>query len=115
MGAAGHDAAWPSIATDGDGKVWVNYARAGADECLSAYAGVIQPGCHGVRLGAHPRRVSGDTSTRRVWNGGVTSPPSRGTPWTRARWRPTGRTRSMTAEEAQTEVWQQVIAILTDV
>ena len=55
VGAAGRDAAWPSIATDGDGKVWVNYARAGAAECLSAYAGVIQPGAIGVRFRAHPR------------------------------------------------------------
>jgi hypothetical protein len=47
VGTAGRDAAWPSVATDGDGKLWVNYARAGiagADECLSAYAAVVQPG-----------------------------------------------------------------------
>ena len=44
VGASGRDAAWPSIATDGDGNVWVNYARAGASECLAAYAGVVQPG-----------------------------------------------------------------------
>ena len=44
VGAAGRDVAWPSIATDGDGKLWLNYARAGAAECLAAYAGVIQPG-----------------------------------------------------------------------
>jgi hypothetical protein len=44
IGAAGHDLAWPSIATDADGKLWVNYARAGAAECLAAYASVIQPG-----------------------------------------------------------------------
>ncbi len=47
VGAAGRDVAWPSIATDGDGKIWVNYARAGAAECLAAYAGVIQPGAIG--------------------------------------------------------------------
>jgi hypothetical protein len=47
VGAAGHDAAWPSIATDGGGKIWVNYARAAADECLAAYAGVIQPAATG--------------------------------------------------------------------
>jgi hypothetical protein len=47
VGAAGRDAAWPSIATDGDGKLWVNYTRAGAGECLAAYAGVIQPGATG--------------------------------------------------------------------
>jgi hypothetical protein len=44
IGAVGRDLAWPSIATDGDGKLWVNYARAGTGECLSAYASVVQPG-----------------------------------------------------------------------
>jgi hypothetical protein len=47
IAAPGRDAAWPSVATDGDGKLWVNYARAGvagADECLAAYAAVVQPG-----------------------------------------------------------------------
>jgi hypothetical protein len=47
VGAAGRDAAWGSVATDGDGNLWVNYAQAGiagADECLSAYAAVVRPG-----------------------------------------------------------------------
>jgi hypothetical protein len=47
VGAAGRDSAWPSVATDGDGNLWVNYARAGlggVDECLSAYAAVVHPG-----------------------------------------------------------------------
>jgi hypothetical protein len=44
VGAVGRDLAWPSIATDGTGKLWVNYAQAGASECLSAYTSVIQPG-----------------------------------------------------------------------
>jgi hypothetical protein len=44
VGAAGRDLAWPSVATDGDGKLWINYARAGTGECLAAYASVIQPG-----------------------------------------------------------------------
>jgi hypothetical protein len=44
VGAAGRDAAWPSVATDAGGKLWVNYARAGLGECLSAYAAVVQPG-----------------------------------------------------------------------
>jgi hypothetical protein len=48
IGAAGRDLAWPSIATDGDGKLWVNYARAGSAECLAAYASVIQPGARGA-------------------------------------------------------------------
>jgi hypothetical protein len=47
VGAQGRDAGWPSIATDGDGKLWVNYARAGAAECLAAYAAVIQPAATG--------------------------------------------------------------------
>lgn len=47
VGATGRDSAWPSVATDGDGNLWVNYARAGiggVDECLSAYAAVVHPG-----------------------------------------------------------------------
>jgi hypothetical protein len=47
VGASGRDVAWPSIATDGDGKIWINYARAGAGECLAAYASVIQPAASG--------------------------------------------------------------------
>jgi hypothetical protein len=41
---AGRDLAWPSVATDGDGNLWVNYARAGTAECLAAYASMIAPG-----------------------------------------------------------------------
>ncbi len=44
IGAVGRDLAWPSITTDGDGKLWINYARAGTAECLAAYASVVQPG-----------------------------------------------------------------------
>jgi hypothetical protein len=47
VGTAGRDAAWGSVATDGDGNLWVNYAQAGiagTDECLSAYAAVVHPG-----------------------------------------------------------------------
>jgi hypothetical protein len=44
VGVPERDAAWPSVATDGDGKLWVNYARAGGPQCLSAYTGVVQPG-----------------------------------------------------------------------
>jgi hypothetical protein len=44
IGAPARDLAWPSISTDADGKVWVNHARAGAGECLAAYAAVIQRG-----------------------------------------------------------------------
>jgi hypothetical protein len=48
IGAAGRDVAWPSVATDADRKLWVSYARAGATECLSAYASVIQPAATGA-------------------------------------------------------------------
>ncbi|HEX6264216.1 MAG TPA: hypothetical protein VF036_02930, partial [Actinomycetota bacterium] len=41
---AGRDLAWPSITTDGNGKLWINYARGGATECLAAYTSVVQPG-----------------------------------------------------------------------
>ena len=47
VGTAGRDAAWGSVATDGDGNLWVTYAQAGiagVDECLSAYAAVVHPG-----------------------------------------------------------------------
>jgi hypothetical protein len=44
IGVVGRDLAWPSITTDGDGKLWINYARAGTAECLAAYASVVQPG-----------------------------------------------------------------------
>ena len=48
VAAVGRDLAWPSVATDGDGKLWVNYARSGATQCLAAYAGVVQPGATGA-------------------------------------------------------------------
>ncbi|HEX6399056.1 MAG TPA: hypothetical protein VF108_01125, partial [Actinomycetota bacterium] len=44
VGAANRDAGWPSVATDGDGNLWINYARGGLSECLSAYAARITPG-----------------------------------------------------------------------
>jgi hypothetical protein len=47
IGVAGRDAGWPSVATDGVGNLWLNYARAGlggAGECLSMVAGVVAPG-----------------------------------------------------------------------
>jgi hypothetical protein len=44
VGAAGRDAAWPSVATDTDGNLWIGFARAGLTECLSAYAAVVRPG-----------------------------------------------------------------------
>jgi hypothetical protein len=44
VGVADRDAAWPSVATDSDGNLWLNYARAGLGECLSAHAAVVHPG-----------------------------------------------------------------------
>jgi hypothetical protein len=46
VGVAGRDLAWPSIATDADGNIWVNYAQAGTGECLAAYASLIPPGAN---------------------------------------------------------------------
>jgi hypothetical protein len=114
VGAAGRYAAWPSIATDGDGKVWVNYARAGAPECLAAYAGVIQAGATGsasVPIQAGFGRYEYSPGLER-W--GDFTAISRD---------PVDQT-AMAAYGAypiddgggtQTEVWQQVIATLTDV
>ncbi len=114
VGAAGRDAAWPSIATDGGGKVWVNYARAGVNECLAAYAGVVQPGVTGsasVLIRAGFGRYEYSPGLER-W--GDFTAISRD---------PVDQT-AMAAYGAypiddgggtQTEVWQQVIATLTDV
>lgn len=44
IGAAGHDAAWGSVATSADGTLFVDYSRAGQDECLSIYAGAVPAG-----------------------------------------------------------------------
>lgn len=48
VGRANRDAAWPSVVTDGDGNLWVTYARAGLDQCLSAHAAVVDPGTTGA-------------------------------------------------------------------
>jgi len=114
VGAAGRDAAWPSIATDGDGKVWVNYAQAGAAECLSAYAGVIQPGAIGsasVLIQAGFGRYEYGPGLER-WGD-----------YTAISRDPVDQTAMATygaypiddGGGTQTEVWQQVIATLTDI
>jgi hypothetical protein len=113
VGVAGRDAAWPSIATDGDGKVWVNHAQAGVAECLSAYAGVIQPGVTGaasVLIQAGFGRYEYGPGLER-W--GDFTAISRD---------PVDQTAMATygaypiddGGGTQTEVWQQVIATLTD-
>jgi hypothetical protein len=40
----GHDAAWSSVATTADGRLWVTYARAGLDECLSSWVANVPRG-----------------------------------------------------------------------
>jgi hypothetical protein len=114
VGAAGRYAAWPSIATDGDGKVWVNYARAGAPECLAAYAGVIQPGATGSASAPIQAGFG-----RYEYSPGL----ERWGDFTAISRDPVDQT-AMAAYGAypiddgggtQTEVWQQVIATLTDV
>ena len=114
VGAAGRDAAWPSIATDGDGKVWVNYARAGAAECLSAYAAVIQPGA----IGSASVLIRGGFG-RYEYTSGL----ERWGDFTAISRDPVDQTAMATygaypiddGGGRQTKVWQQVIATLTDV
>ncbi len=115
VGAAGRDVAWPSIATDGNGKLWVNYARAGAAQCLAAYAAVIQPGAPAP----HPSS-SGRVTARYEFAPG----PERWGDYTAISRDPTDPA-TMAAYGAYpiddgvggsaTRLWQQVIATLTDV
>jgi hypothetical protein len=44
VGATKHDAAWPAIATNDAGTVFLTYARAGLKECLSMYAATVPAG-----------------------------------------------------------------------
>ena len=115
VGAAGRDVAWPSIATDGNGKLWVNYARAGAAQCLAAYAAVIQPG---AQTSSSILIKAGDA--RYEFGPG----PERWGDYTSISRDPTDPAR-MAAYGAYpvddgvggtaTRLWQQVIATLTDV
>jgi len=114
VGAAGHDAAWPSIATDGGGKIWVNYARAGADECLAAYAGVIQPAATGsasVLIQAGSGRYEYAPGLER-W--GDFTAISRD-PVDQSAMATYGAYPIDDGGGTQTDEWQQVIATLTDV
>ena len=114
VGAAGHDAAWSSIATDGDGKVWVNYARAGAGECIAAYAGVIQPGATAsasVLIQAGSGRYEYAPGLER-W--GDFTAISRD-PVDQTAMATYGAYPTDDGGGTQTEVWQQVIATLRDV
>jgi hypothetical protein len=42
--AADHDAAWPALATNDAGTLFLTYARAGQSECLSIYAATVPAG-----------------------------------------------------------------------
>jgi hypothetical protein len=44
VGAPNHDAAWPAIATNDAGTVFLTYARAGLKECLSMYSATVPVG-----------------------------------------------------------------------
>jgi len=115
IGAAGRDLAWPSVATDGDGKLWVNYVRAGATECLAAYAGVIQPGATGaasVLIQAGFGRYEYGAGIER-WGDytAVARDPVDPTAMATYGAYPTDDGVGGTS----TEIWQQVIATLTDV
>jgi hypothetical protein len=115
VGAAGRDAAWPSIATDGDGKLWVNYARAGVPECLAAYAGVIQPGATGsssVLIQPGSSRYEYGPGVER-WGDytAITRDPLDPTAMAAYGAYPTDDG----VGGPPTELWQQVIATLTDV
>jgi hypothetical protein len=42
--AAGRDAAWPALATNGAGTLFLTYARAGKTDCLGVYAATVPAG-----------------------------------------------------------------------
>ena len=113
LGAAGRDVAWPSIATDGNGKLWVNYARAGAAQCLAAYASVIQPGATGsasVLIRPGDGRYEFAPGTER-WGDYTAISRDPTDPATMAAYGAYPIDDGMGA----THLWQQVIATLTDV
>ncbi|HWL91558.1 MAG TPA: hypothetical protein VNP90_09375, partial [Actinomycetota bacterium] len=114
VGAPGRDLAWPSIATDGDGKVWVNYARAGSAECLAAYAGVIQPGASvtaSVLIQPGFARYEYGSGVER-WGDYTAISRDPVDPSAMATY---GAYPTDDGGPAPTEIWQQVIAVLTDV
>jgi hypothetical protein len=115
VGAAGRDAAWPSIATGGDGKLWVSYARAGAGECLAAYAGVIRPGATGsasVLIQSGERRYEYSPGTER-WGDYTAISRDPANPSTMAAYGAYPIDDGVGG--AATRLWQQVIATVTDV
>ena len=115
VGAAGRFDAWPSIATDGDGNVWVAYARAGGAECLSAYASVVPPGTTAstpILLQAGNGRFEARAGKFERWGD-----------YTAITRDPTDPTRMATygayplddgVGGSETDLWQQVVATVTD-
>ena len=107
--------AWPSIATDGDGNVWVTYARAGTTECLAAYASVVHPGVTGsspILLHAGDGRYEVRAGGSERW--GTSTAISRD---------PSDPTQMATYGAfplddgiggSETDLWQQVVATVTD-
>jgi hypothetical protein len=114
VGAADRDAAWPSVATDASGKLWVNYARAGVAECLSAVASVIQPGAVGhapvtIRTGAGRYEFSGGVDRWGRYTA-VSRDPTDGAEMAAYGAHPIDDG----VGGSRTTLWQQVIATLTD-
>ena len=115
VGAAGRDVAWPSIATDGNGKLWVNYARAGAAQCLAAYAAVIPPGATGsasVLIQPGDRRYEFAPGAER-WGDYTAISRDPTDPATMAAYGAYPIDDGVGG--SATRLWQQVIATLTDV
>jgi hypothetical protein len=44
VGAANHDAAWPALATNNAGTLFIGYARGGVSECLGIWAATVPAG-----------------------------------------------------------------------
>jgi hypothetical protein len=114
VGRAGRDAAWPSLATDSEGKLWVNYARAGVSECLTAMASVVQPGATAhaavsIRTGSGRYEASAGPERWGDYTA-VSRDPLNGTQMAAYGAHPVDD-----GGASHTQRWQQVIATLTDV
>jgi hypothetical protein len=115
VGAAGRDSAWPSVATDADGNVWLNYAGAGLDECLSAYAAVVHPAERSAEQAVYrvgEARYEFSTGDPERWGDYTAIARDPVVPTTVAVY---GAYPLDVGAGATTDVWQQVIATLDDV